>query len=62
MLKILLVAVLTAALLLGGGLLYRHFVTDRIADKGGMENPWAVEEPEDGSSEEESTENTDKES
>ena len=43
MLKILLVAVLTAALLLGGGLLYRHFVTDRIADKGGMENPYAAE-------------------
>ncbi len=43
MLKILLVAVLTAALLLGGGLLYRHFVTDRIADKGGMENPYTSE-------------------
>lgn len=43
MLKILLVVVLLAVLLLGGGLLYRCFVTDRVTDKGGMENPYISE-------------------
>lgn len=39
MLKVLLAIVLVAALVLGGKCLYRYFVTDRIADRGGMENP-----------------------
>lgn len=34
---------LCAALILGGGLLYRHFVTDRVADWGGMMNPDVVD-------------------
>lgn len=39
-LTILLIVLLSLALLVGAGLfLYRHFVTDRIADWGGMENP-----------------------
>ncbi len=42
MLKIFLVILLGGALILGGCLLYRVFVTDRIADKGGMENPDAA--------------------
>ena len=43
MLKILLAILLGAALVLGGRLLFRVFVTDRIVDKGGMENPYAAE-------------------
>ena len=41
MLTILLAAVLVIALVLVGKFLYRHFVTDRIMDGGGMENPYA---------------------
>ncbi len=36
---------LAAALVLGGKLLFRVFVTDRVTDKGGMENPYADELP-----------------
>ena len=43
MLKLLLVLLLGAALVLGGKLLFRVFVTDRVTDRGGMENPYAVE-------------------
>ena len=50
MLKILLAILLGAALVLGGRLLFRVFVTDRIADKGGMENPYAAEMPEEPAS------------
>ena len=39
MLTALLIVVLVIALALGGRFLYRHFVTDRITDWGGMENP-----------------------
>ena len=38
-LTVLLVVVIVIALVLGGKFLYRHFVTDRITDRGGMENP-----------------------
>ena len=39
-LTILLIVLLSLAILAGAGaLLYRHLVTDRIADWGGMENP-----------------------
>ena len=62
MIAVLLGIALAAGLVLGGRQLFRAFVTDRVTDKGGMENPWAVEEPEKGPSGEELTENTDKES
>lgn len=39
MLKILIIVAIIVALVFGGKLLYKHFVTDRIADWGGMENP-----------------------
>lgn len=39
LIKILLVVLLCIALILGGLLLYTHFVTNSIADAGGMENP-----------------------
>lgn len=42
--KKLLIAVLTVAILVAAGaFLYKHFVTDRITDRGGMENPYAYE-------------------
>ncbi len=63
MLTIFLLILLGAALVLGGKLLNRVLVTDRIADKGGMENPWAIEEPEGQRPSGEETKNdTDKES
>ncbi len=43
MLKLLLALLLGAMLILGGRLLFRVLVTDRIADRGGMENPYAAE-------------------
>lgn len=39
LIKILLVVLLCIALILGGLFLYTHFVTNSIADAGGMENP-----------------------
>ena len=52
-----LIALLGIALFLGGRLLYRHFVTNQIADWGGMENPDALhlEEPQSADEESEST-------
>lgn len=42
--KRLIIAVLIAlVMVLGGAMLYRHFVTNRIMDKDGMENPYADE-------------------
>lgn len=55
--KILLVILLGAALAAGGKLLYGHFVTDRITDKGGMENPFIVE-AEAAADEDQKTENS----
>lgn len=40
---ILIGAVLLSGAVLGGRALYRHFVTDSIADRGGMENPGYTE-------------------
>ena len=39
MIAVLLGIALAAELVLGGRQLYRVFVTDRITDRGGMENP-----------------------
>lgn len=38
------VIIVVAAVVIFGGLLFRHFVTDRITDKGGMENPEYTQE------------------
>ena len=58
MLRILLVVLLGAALVLGGTLLYRHFVTDRISDRGGMENPFLPQAPEETGAPEENSPDT----
>ena len=39
--------VIGAAVVIGGILAYRHFVTHQITDKGGMENPFLSEFPQD---------------
>lgn len=39
--------VIGAAVVVGAILAYRHFVTDRVTDKGGMENPFLTEFPQD---------------
>ncbi len=41
--KLFLAALLLTALVLGGRLLFRTFVTDRVTDKDGMENPFVTE-------------------
>lgn len=41
------VVVIGAAVVVGGVLAYRHFVTHQITDKGGMENPFLAEFPAD---------------
>ena len=40
-------AAVCLAVAVGGVLAYRHFVTHQITDKGGMENPFLVEFPQD---------------
>lgn len=42
--RVLIAAGILAAVLLAGSFLFRHFVTDQITDKGGMENPYVFEE------------------
>ena len=37
--KILIIVSFVIIFVMGGVLLYKHFVTDRVSDKGGMENP-----------------------
>ena len=37
--------IIGAAVVVGGILAYRHFVTHQITDKGGMENPFLAEFP-----------------
>lgn len=37
--KVLLILLILLLLILAGTFLYRHFVTNRISDRGGMENP-----------------------
>lgn len=37
--KILIILVFVIIFITGGVLLYKHFVTERVRDKGGMENP-----------------------
>ena len=37
--KILIILVFAMIFITGGVLLYKHFVTERVRDKGGMENP-----------------------
>lgn len=44
--RILLVILLCAGLVFGGLMLYTHFVTNSIADVGGMENPDFADEVE----------------
>ena len=39
--------ILGAAVVIGGVLAYRHFVTGQITDKGGMKNPFLAEFPQD---------------
>ncbi len=58
MLKVLLAVGLTAALVLGGAFLYRHFVTDRITDRGGMENPFLQQTPDEADAPEEAPPDT----
>ena len=44
MLKWIIILAAIAMVIWGGALAYRHFVTDRIMDKGGMENPNYVQQ------------------
>lgn len=44
LLTLLIVVLVLAVLCTAGVFLFRHFVTDRIMDKGGMENPDYVPE------------------
>lgn len=44
--KIVLVILLCVGLIIAGLLLYTHFVTNSIADRGGMENPDYIDEVE----------------
>lgn len=44
LLTLLIVVLVLAVLCTAGVFLFRHFVTDRIMDKGGMENPDCVPE------------------
>ena len=44
MLKWIIILAAVAMVIWGGALAYRHFVTDRIMDKGGMENPNYVQQ------------------
>ena len=39
--------IIGAAVVVGGILAYRHFVTHQITDKGGMENPFLLDFPQD---------------
>lgn len=45
--KILIILLVLAVLILGGIFMYRHFVTNQIADLGGMENTDCTDEPDD---------------
>ena len=37
--KTLVIVFFVIIFIVGGVLLYKHFVTERVSDKGGMENP-----------------------
>ena len=45
--KLLVVLITILALVIGGIFMFRHFVTNRVMDKGGMENPEYTDDEED---------------